>query len=297
METYLDCIPCLIRQALDSVRAVTDDAAVHERVLREVFRAAREMDMRQSAPVMAQHIHRLVRELSGEVDPYRQIKERFTRLALGIYPYLQSCVAEAADAMTTAVQLAIAGNVIDLGVSGSLDDAQVHRAIDKALTVPLRGYLPSFSEAVCGAESILYLADNAGEIVFDRLLIEQIGPAKVTLAVRGSPVINDATAEDARAAGLDELVEVIDNGSDAPGTILGDCSDAFRRRFDQADLIIAKGQGNYETLSEVEGDIFFVLMAKGPIIARDLGCEVGDFILSRSACAASAGRQDSRAGI
>jgi uncharacterized protein with ATP-grasp and redox domains len=297
MKTYLDCIPCLIRQGLDSVRAVTDDPAVQEWVLREALRAAREMDMRQPAPAMAQHIHRLVRELSGNVDPYRQIKERFTQLALGIYPYLESCVAEATDAMATAVQLAIAGNVIDLGVSGRLDEAQIHRAIDKALTVPLRGYVPSFSKAVSSAGSILYLADNAGEIVFDRLLIEQIGPEKVTLAVRGSAVINDATADDAQAAGLNEIVEVIDNGSDAPGTILGDCSDAFRHRFDQADLIIAKGQGNYETLSEVPEDIFFVLMAKCPVIARDLGCEVGDFILSRSTSEAVAMRRDSYARI
>ena len=113
------------------------------------------------------------------------------------------------------------------------------------------------------------------EIVFDRLLIEQLPREKVTLVVRGAPVSNDATMIDAEDTGLTKLLEVIDNGSDAPGTILDDCSHAFRERFDSADLIIAKGQGNYESLSEVEKDIYFLLKAKCPVIARDLGCEVG----------------------
>jgi len=109
--------------------------------------------------------------------------------------------------------------------------------------------------------------------------VEQLPAAKVTVAVRGTPVINDATMADARVAGLTEIVEVIDNGSDAPGTILEDCSDLFRERFGNADLIIAKGQGNYETLSSSRGNVFFVLKAKCPVIAAHLGCRVGDLIL------------------
>jgi uncharacterized protein with ATP-grasp and redox domains len=104
----------------------------------------------------------------------------------------------------------------------------------------------------------------------------------VTVAVRGAPVINDVTIADTQPAGIPGLVEVVDNGSDAPGTILDDCSAEFQRRFDEADLIIAKGQGNYETLSEVEKDIFFMLKAKCPVIARDLACHVGGLILRRS---------------
>ncbi|MCK4815836.1 DUF89 family protein, partial [bacterium] len=129
---------------------------------------------------------------------------------------------------------------------------------------------------------ILYLADNAGEIVFDRLLIEQLPYEKITVVVKGKPVINDATMDDAEFAGLTEIVEVFDNGSDAPGTILQDCSQTFRDRFEDADLVIAKGQGNYETLSEVDKDIFFLLKVKCFIIARDIDCEVGEMILQRS---------------
>lgn len=118
-----------------------------------------------------------------------------------------------------------------------------------------------------------------GGIILDLHKMDRI---KVTVAVRGSPVINDATMVDARAAGITERVDVIDNGSDAPGTILHECSEAFMKRFNKADLIIAKGQGNYETLSEVEKDIFFVLKAKCPVIARDLGCQIDSLVLRRS---------------
>ncbi len=127
------------------------------------------------------------------------------------------------------------------------------------------------NQAAARAGRILYLADNAGEIVFDRLLVEALAPQRVTLAVRGTPVLNDATAADARAVGLTEICEVIDNGSDAPGTVLEDCSREFRQRFSTADLIIAKGQGNFETLSEAPGNIFFLFKVKCPVIATRTG--------------------------
>jgi len=282
MKTFFDCIPCFVRQALDSVRLVTDDEEVHERLLREVLRVASEMDLRQSPPAMGQRIHRLIRRLTGQSDPYREIKDRSTRLALGLYPKLRARVHASSRPLETALRLAIAGNVIDMGVNAHFDESHLHEAIEDALVAPLDGNVRAFAEALSGARGILYLADNAGEITFDRLLLERMPVEKVTVAVRGFPVINDVTIADTQAAGIPGLVEVIDNGSDAPGTILDDCSAAFRRRFDQADLVIAKGQGNYETLGDVPKDIFFVLKAKCPVIARDLGCQVGSLILRRS---------------
>ena len=139
-----------------------------------------------------------------------------------------------------------------------------------------------FQQALNEAEEILYIADNTGEIIFDRLLIEQLPMGKVTVVIKGSPVINDATREDATLAGLHRIVEVIDNGSDGPGTILETCSQVFVDRFEKADLVIAKGQGNYETLSDIDKNIFFVLKAKCHVIARDLGCDVGEMILRKS---------------
>ena len=151
-----------------------------------------------------------------------------------------------------------------MGVNAHLDESCVSAATEEALSAPLNGDAQAFAQAVSRAGRILYLADNAGEIAFDRLLLEQMPVEKVTVVVRGSPVINDATIADTQSAGIPGLVEVIDNGSDAPGTILEDCGDDFRRRFAAADLVIAKGQGNYETLSDVDKDMFFVLKAKCP---------------------------------
>ncbi len=283
MRTFFDCIPCFVRQALDAARLVTDDEAVHEQVLREVLRAAAEMDLRQSPPAMGQRIQRMIRRLTGVNDPYRDIKDHFTRVALAMYPGLKAKVDASPAPLETAVRLAIAGNVIDFGVDGEMDEAKVRDGVAHALAAPLEADLDGFGSAVARAEEVLYLGDNAGELVFDRLLLERLPTEKVAVAVKGAPVINDATRADAEAAGLTGLVEVIDNGSDAPGTILGDCSEAFRRRFDRADLIVAKGQGNYETLSDVPREIFFILKAKCPVIAQDLGCEVNSLVARRSA--------------
>ena len=283
MRTYFDCIPCFVRQALDAAKLATDDEQIHEKVVREVLRLAVDLDMSKSPPAIGQQIHRLIRNLVGQDDPYHGIKRRFNNLALKLYPELRKQILCSDDRLETAIRLAIAGNIIDFGVNSSLEESCVKETISDSLS----GYLDpkqiqGFKDAVTAVEKILYLADNAGEIVFDRLLIEQLPYEKVTVVVKGRPVINDATMEDAEVAGLSRIVEVIDNGSDAPGTILESCSEEFRRRFAEADLIIAKGQGNYETLSNVEKDMFFILKAKCPVIARDLGCEVGEMILRKS---------------
>jgi uncharacterized protein with ATP-grasp and redox domains len=291
MRTYLDCIPCFVRQALDAVRLVTDDEAIHAQLLRDVLRQVSRMDMLLPPPGAGQLIHRSIRQLTDNRDPYREPKDRFNKLALGMLPELGGLVEQSANPMETAVRLAIAGNLIDFGVTAHLHEADVHEAVDQALVQPLDGDVQAFWQAVSGAEDILYLADNAGEIVFDRLLIEKMPPERVTVVVKGSPVINDATMADAQAAGLTQLVSVIDNGSDAPGTILADCSRRFRARFRKADLIIAKGQGNYEALSVVEKHMWFLLKAKCPVIARDIGCEIGSLILRRSARAKSTPRK------
>ena len=283
MRIYLDCIPCFVRQALNSARLVTSEEHIHEKVVREVLRLAIDLDVSQSPPAIGQQIHRLIRKLINDNDPYRKIKEQFNESALKLYPKSKDWVRTSEDPFATAVRLAIAGNIIDFGVNSTLEESYIKETISNSLS----GYLDpehiqGLKDAAMAAGKILYLADNAGEIVFDRLLIEQLPAEKITVVVRCKPVINDATMEDAEFAGLTEIVEVIDNGSDAPGTILQDCSQTFRDRFEDADMIIAKGQGNYETLNEVDKNIFFLLKVKCSIIARDIGCEVGEMILQKS---------------
>lgn len=232
---------------------------------------------------MGQQIHRLIRELAEVDDPYHGVKQRFNDMALKLYAKMRNFIIASGDPLETAVRLAIAGNIIDFGVKSQLQETELEEMINQCLSSEFSGgQMGAFRKAIQEAEDILYLADNAGEIVFDRLLIEQLPVEKVTVAVKGSPIINDATMEDAVHAGLPQIVDVIDNGSDAPGTILQSCSQDFRNHFDKADLVIAKGQGNYETLSDVDKNIFFVLKAKCPVISRNIGCEIGEMILRKT---------------
>ncbi|NWG12429.1 MAG: DUF89 family protein [Acidobacteria bacterium] len=282
MSTFYDCIPCLIRQSLDAVRRVTPDKQIHERILRDILKATSEMDMALPPAAIGKMVHRRIRELCCSDDPYRESKERFNRLALQLYPFLEERVKHSLDPWETAVRLAIAGNLMDVSVKSNLREDQVCAAIEECLKERLYGDLQRFADAVAHAHDILYLADNAGEIVLDRLLIEQMPLDKVTLAVRGAPVINDATRLDAEVAGLTRIVRVIDNGSDAPGTLLHDCSAGFRSHFNDADLVIAKGQGNYETLIGLSKQIYFLVRVKCPVVARDLGRPVGSLVLHPS---------------
>lgn len=284
MKTYFDCIPCYIRQALDAVRLVTDDQEIQGQVLQEVLDLVSKMDMNATPPAMAQKTHRIIKRLTKTDDPYKQEKQRFNQFAMSLLPRYEKLIDSSENPFEIAIRLAIAGNIIDLGVKCSLELSEAEKVIETTLTDDSLDLvaLDDFQQAVAEAKDILYLADNTGEIVFDKLLIEQIGPEKITLVVRGVPIINDATLEDAKAVGLADLVKTMDNGDDAPGTILETCSKAFQDRFEQADLVISKGQGNYETLSDVDKNMFFVLKAKCPVIAEHLGCQVGTLVLRRN---------------
>ncbi len=282
MKTYFECIPCFIRQGLDAAKLITDDEKIQEEILRKTLTLASKMDLKQSPPEIGQKIHRIIRQVAKNDDPYLEIKQKYNSLALKMYPQLKQKIENSDNPLETAVRLAIAGNIIDYGVNSSVGKIKVKDTIDKSLTAPLdKKDLEQFKNSISSAEHILYLGDNAGEIVFDKLLLEQLPLEKITFVVKGSPTINDATMQDAATTGLTEIVEVIDNGSDAPGTILNDCSENFQQKFEKADLIIAKGQGNYETLSDVDKEIFFILKVKCPVIARHLNCEVGSSILKR----------------
>lgn len=280
MRTFLDCAPCFMRQALEAARMATDDEAVHEEVVRRTAMKIGSLDMGLTPPYMAQRIHRLVRELTGNSDPYREVKERTNRLALDLLPSARQRVEEAESPLEMAVRMAIAGNIIDFGLAHCFREQAIDEVLQRAAVAPLHGKVENFIDDAAQASSILYLADNAGEIVFDRLLIEILGPHRVTLVVRGKPILNDVLREDVVAAGL-EGVEVVDNGSDAPGTILEDCSVDLRERFAAAEMVIAKGQGNYETLSGSGRPVWFVLMAKCAVIARHIGCDTGSFVLQK----------------
>lgn len=282
MKTYPDCLPCLLRQSLEASRHVSRDSGIHEQVLRRVLSYAGEMDFDDPPPMAGAAIHRIIREITGDPDPYVEAKEQCNRMALNFLPALRTIVGQSPDPLETALRLSIAGNIIDFAVDHRPSQSAVDRAVEESLAAPVPSdALRALREAAAAAEDILYLADNAGEIVFDRLLIEQLPSERLTFVVKGSPVINDAVLSDALFAGISHHCEIIDNGSDIPGTVLSHCSPSFVDRFRKADLIISKGQGNYESLSEVGREVFFLFKAKCPVIAGHLACTIGDLILMR----------------
>ena len=201
---------------------------------------------------------------------------------LDLYPHFLEQIRSAEDPLEMAIRLAISANIIDFGAIQDLDEETIDRTLSEASAIPLdHAAVELFRREVEQAKTILYLGDNAGEIVCDRLLIEQLPREKITFAVRGNPVLNDATITDAEAVGMTKIVPVIDNGSDAPGTVLEFCSPEFRDRFQAADFIIAKGQGNYESLSDNHQNIFFLLRAKCPVIAKEFNSPVGVQVLQK----------------
>ena len=280
MKARPDCYPCFLRQALDAARRAGASEEQQRIIIQTTMDELSAFPVDTMPPQMAQKIHRQVRRLSNNSDPYLPGKLEATQKALDLYPELKNRVAQSPDPLGTAVRIAIAGNIIDLGVSEHYDlEATLERVLHQAFAI---NDFESFQSALTQSKStILYLGDNAGETVFDRVLIETLD-RPVTYAVKAAPILNDATREDAISGGLDKITEIIDNGSDAPGTLLDDCSSAFRERFEKADLIIAKGQGNYESLSGHPAPVFFLLQAKCSVIARNLSVNEGDIILKQA---------------
>ncbi len=276
---HLECVPCMLRQAREAIALTGIDSAAAFAVVQRVLRLMSELDWTLPPPVIAQGVHRMIRGLTRNPDPYAAMKERMNRRAAEEYPEWHDRFRAAYAPMEAAIRLAIIGNLLDAGAKTQLNDEAVRTAFEGALSAPLLGSIPEFTQAIQDAKSILYLADNAGEIVFDRDLLAQLPLGKVTVAVRGAAVLNDATLADAEEAGLFDYCEVISNGSDAPGTVLADCSPEFRERFEAADVIISKGQGNYETLAGAHKQIFFLLKIKCEVLSRALGLPVGSLIL------------------
>jgi damage-control phosphatase, subfamily I len=279
VKTDLECLPCFFGQITRTLNHAGVNGDRGRSIARRAGTIVADASLDDVPARTTTLIHRLLRKESG-VDPYHEVKTTYNRIALELLPELVRLAAEMPDRLEGGVRAAIAGNVIDFGIYDHID---LQRSIKESFHLELSpGALGSFRRAVGSARSILYLCDNAGEIVFDRVLlgILQEKGKSVTVAVKGAPVINDATREDAAAAALTEYTELIDNGSDGIGTLLESCSERFMNAYRSADLIISKGQANFETLEQT-GDprLFFLFKVKCPVVARALDRENGDIVL------------------
>ena len=292
MRTYLDCIPCFFKQALEAARLAGANKKTQKKILNKLTKEIPKFSLDSSPPEMGRVIYGLVRKITRTKDPYREIKSKSNRLALKIYPRLKDKVKYSKDRLLKAVELAIAGNIIDYGVKNSLDVNKEVRKIlskeEKTIKKEKKNLFnyKDFRRTLHKAATVLYLGDNAGEVVFDRILIEEIKKVdknkRIIYAVKEKPIINDALIEDARLCGIDKLAELVSNGLDMPGTTLSFCPNNFLEIYKKSDIIISKGQGNFESLSDSKKDIFFLFMAKCPVVAKHVGCDVGDIILLRN---------------
>ncbi len=234
-----------------------------------------------SAPAFSRALHAILKKYTTNPDPYKEAKLKSNEIVLGLYPQLKQKVSQADNSFDTALRLAIAGNIIDFAIGS---DYNLRATIDSVLQNDFAiDHSAELKEALSKAALVLYLGDNSGEIVFDKLFIESIKHPNVYYAVRGAPVINDATLEDARYIGMDSVAHVISNGYDAPSTIIEHCSTEFREIYNKADIVISKGQGNLEGLLEkTNKEVYFLLMVKCDVIANALHVKKGEFVIKKN---------------
>ena len=274
MKLSLDCLPCLLRQTLDTARMVTDDPALQTRLIKESLAILSVFDRYGTAPEIARDIHRMIKRIAAQPDPYRTMKNEHIAAALQVLPTVRKLLQNEPDQLLAAIRAAAVGNLIDAGVFADIDVEstileQIHSPFARCDIDTLRSQLET-------AHTILIVGDNAGESVFDRLLIEQLSRYTIYYAVKSKPIINDSTRSDAEASGLNQYTEIIESGCDSPGTLLQDADEAFLKLFYKADIVISKGQGNFEGLSDSGRPIFFLLKAKCAMIANRFEVAIGD---------------------
>lgn len=248
-------------------------ADIHSRIFRII-----ENDANLNPAQASGILHRMMKKVTGVRDPYREEKTYYNTLLLEQSGTIRKEIQQAADPFLTALRYAVTGNIIDFGPPRKFD---VHQALSQAASVrPVIDHSEALRSALQEASTVLYLGDNAGEIVMDKLFIETIGHPNLYFAVRGQPVINDITLEDAALTGMHQAARVITNGFDAPSTLLNRCSREFMDVFERADVIISKGQGNFEGLMEVTRKrIFFLLMVKCRVISEIVGVPEGSVVV------------------
>lgn len=274
MKAYLDCVPCAMRQALEASRMATDDEEKQKEALKQVSSKLSEVDWDGNPLNISHTAIRIVSEVTEVKDPYKDLKDKFNEKARDMYPELRKLVSESDNKLKTATKLSILGNVIDFGPDREFVlEEVVEENLDKEFKID---FFSQFEGELEEAEKIIYLSDNTGEIVFDKLLLNELVDKEIEFFVKGSPILNDAMREDAEFVEIDELAEISEMEE------LDNISKGMKDRLREADLVISKGQANYEAFSEVDASIFFLLMVKCPLIGEDIGAEEGEMIVKWS---------------
>jgi hypothetical protein len=280
MKAELECLECVLRQSMRAGRLASDDPAVQRRIMDETARRIPSLNLQDSPAAVSLCAYEITSAISGNPDPYRDAKRQQNAEALRLEPELRAMLDASDDRLDTALHLAAAGNVIDLGTLEA-DRIDVRAAVADVMRERFAvDHGARFRESLARCDDLLFFLDNAGEIVFDKLLIEELQRhTRVTAVVKAAPILNDALMEDANATGVTEVCDVIDNGGAFIGSPLSLIPDGFRARMDAACMLVGKGQGNYETLDSHPGDVFLILKAKCEVVARHMGVRFGQVAL------------------
>ncbi len=278
MKSDLDCLLCLMRQALNTVRLATSDRELQRKVINLTAEWIKKADLSRSPADISTRVYRIVSEVTGVKDPYSKIKEKTNREALKMALKLRSFIDRSSDPLKSAIHLAVAGNIIDVGIGHEFD---ISKDIIKILNTTFAiDDTESFRKELKSATKLLYLGDNSGEIVFDKILIEEIikRDVEVIFTVKSGPVINDATFQDALFTKISDIACVIETGSDDIGINFEKAGDEFLRHYSEADIILSKGHGNFESCNERRENFYFLLKAKCRVVAKELRVEKDDIV-------------------
>jgi uncharacterized protein with ATP-grasp and redox domains len=287
MKASFDCIPCLVKQTIEAARLSSDEPDLQRKILNQVLHYLQEADFEVTPPELGKRIFKIMQQLTGCEDPYKDLKFRYNKSVMSKYAELKRFIYLSDDPVYLAAKLALSGNFYHLQAEDTQVTIREYVDLIQRSQFAIDNYF-SFLDDLGSARNILYLADNAGEIVFDKLFIEVLKrfyPERdhaFTVVVRGAPIINDATMEDARLIDLEEVAQVIDNGDNAPATILHHVSEKMRDIYDRADLVISKGQGNFETLHDEQKLIYFMFKVRCPVIASEINVPEGSLIIKKS---------------
>ena len=273
MRTTLDCLPCLLNNAVNIARFRTSDETVQKSIMMDVMSMMSQSDMRQPPSYIAWRTNEIASRHSGGVDAYVLQKDHSTEMAWKLLESLKETPNYRPDSFEWRVRLAVAGNILDFGIFWDLDIREAIKSVSEAFEKPIDlAAIRRLETLMSKAKKILYLLDNAGEAVFDSVLMEPYRD-KITIGVRGMPTFNDMTRRELAASGLDGY-PVIDNGACLPGVIPEFAGDEMRNALSDADLVIAKGQGNFECLNETPYPLAFLFMAKCPVVVKLLQTEM-----------------------
>jgi len=279
LKISFDCIPCTVNSFLKLLNQGILPKEKQESAVKQLLSSLSEQSFKQSPASLGRKVHQLIRQILDNPDPYREIKDKSNVTMMEHAGRLREKIYESDDPFQTALKLSIAGNVIDYGPQDRLD---IWETIDRILKTDLANDdSAELYNDIKSAKQILYVGDNCGEIVMDKLFLETINHDNMFFAVRESPVINDATKEDALNVGIGHIAQIITTGDNAPGAIWEDSSEKFQKILLNSDVVISKGQGNFEGLSDVNHPIYFLLVAKCDLVAKELGVKKGDFVVKK----------------